>query len=152
MRFLIGMLLTFVLWGTSLAGMVSVAKETATLSSLPSESSSYVILHVPLYYPLEVLETRDSFHKVRDLSGKTGWIHKDAVNETKSVAVSVASANVRKGPGMSHEIDFRAKRGVAFKVLEHDSGWLEVLHESGSRGWVSQTVVWGSSNNSVGKD
>ncbi len=152
MRFLIGMILTFFLWGTSLAGMVSVAIETATLNSLPSESSAYVVLHVPLYYPFDVLETRDDFHKVRDFSGKTGWIHRGAVNETESVVVRATSVNVRKGPGMSHGVGFMAKRGVAFKVLSHNDGWLEVLHEEGRRGWVSQTTVWGFHDDRGTKD
>ncbi len=152
MRFLIGMILTFFLWGTSMAGMVSVAIETATLNSLPSQSSAYVVLHAPLYYPLEILETREGFQKVRDFSGRTGWIHKDPVNETESVVVRATSVNVRKGPGMSHEVGFKAKRGVAFKVLSRNSGWLEVLHEEGRRGWVSQTTVWGFHDDPETKD
>ena len=51
--------------------------------------------------------------------------------------------NLRKGPGLDHEIICKAEKGVAFKVIKKQEDWLEVLHESGKRGWIYKKLVWG---------
>lgn len=149
MRFIIGIILTISLWGTSYAGMVSVAKPTATLKDFPSESSLYANLYVPRYYPLDVIEAKDNYYKVMDYSGNIGWIHKDDVDETNSVVVKVSSANVRSGAGLENEVIFIANQGVAFKVLNANDNWLEVAHEKGKKGWIHKNIVWGYKLNPI---
>ena len=143
MRFFTAIIFTFFLWGTSYAEMVTVSADSATLRSLPSVEGSYAVLNVPLYYPLNLLETSNDFYRVADFLGRTGWIHKNEVTEEKGVVVKPYSINVRQGPGLNHEVIFMARQGVTFKVLKEQDGWLEVIHENGKKGWVSKRIVWG---------
>jgi len=143
MRYLIGTLLTLFLWGTAAAEIMSVVATRANIRSAPSLDASYVVLEVPRYYPLLVQGEKNEFHEVRDYEGRTGWIHKSLLDRTKAVVVEVDRANVRKGPGAGFPVVFHAYRGVTFKVLDEKNPWLEVLHESGQRGWVYKSLTWG---------
>lgn len=143
MRILTAIIFTFFLCGTSYAEMVIVATDSAKLSSSPSVAGSYAVLYVPLYYPLNLLETSNDFHRVADFLGRTGWIHKNEVTEERGVVVKSHSINVRQGPGLNHDVISMAQQGVTFKVLKEQDGWLEVIHESGKKGWVSKKIVWG---------
>jgi len=143
MKYLIGTFLTLFLWGTAAAEIMSVVASKANIRSAPSLASSYVILEVPRYYPLLVQGEKNEFYEVRDYEGKTGWISKSLIDKTKGVIVEVDRANVRKGPGAEFPVVFHAYRGVTFKVLAEKNPWLEVLHESGRRGWVYKPLTWG---------
>ncbi len=143
MRYIIGSLLIFLLWGTSSADIVSVSVKTTALRSYPSSSNTYDVLKVPQYYPLSILKKNKDFYNVSDFLGRTGWIHKDEVDETKSVVVKAGSINIRKGPNKSNEVIFIANKGVTFKVVGEQKSWLNVLHESGKKGWLFKEIVWG---------
>jgi len=143
MRYFLGIALTLLLCATADAEIMSVIVNKANIRSAPSLESSYVVLEAPLYYPLLVQGEKKGFYEVRDYEGKTGWIHKSLIDRTKGVVVEVDRVNVRKGPGKHFPIVFHAYRGVTFKVLSERNPWLEVLHESGQRGWVYKSLTWG---------
>jgi len=143
MRYLFGITLTLLLYTAASAEIMSVTVNKANIRSAPSLESSYVVLEAPLYYPLLVQGEKKGFYEVRDYEGRTGWIHMSLLDRTKGVVVEVARANVRKGPGAEFPIVFRAYKGVTFKVLGEKNPWLQVLHESGKKGWVYKSLTWG---------
>jgi len=143
MRFLVGAVLPFLLWGTCQAEIVTVTARTAEVLNSPSTTISQTILQAPRFYPLSVQGEKDGYYRVRDYEGRVGWINKSQVDNTKGVVVEVRRVNVRKGPGTNYPVVFKAFKGVAFQVLGERDGWLEVKHESGQRGWVSKPLTWG---------
>jgi SH3-like domain-containing protein len=143
MRFLVGAILPFLLWGICQAEIVTVTAPTAEVLNSPSPTISQTILQAPRFYPLSIQGEKDGYYRVRDYQGLTGWIKKSQVDNTMGVVVEVARVNVRKGPGTKHPVVFKAYRGVTFQVLDEQGGWLEVKHESGKRGWVSKPLTWG---------
>ncbi len=143
MRYLFSVILAFFLCSTASAEILSVVVNKANIRSAPSLASSYVVLEAPLYYPLIVQGKKHDFFEVRDYEGHTGWIHKSLLGRVKGVVVEVDRANVRKGPGAEFPIVFHAYRGVTFKVLSERNPWLEVLHESGQKGWIYKPLTWG---------
>lgn len=140
---LLGSLLILYSWSPALAEIVTVAVHTANLRSSPALTTSNVVLEAPRYYPLLIQKERGDFYEVSDYQGKTGWIQKDQVDRTKGVVVEVESADVRKGPGQGYPVIFRAYGGVSFKVLDESEGWLEIVHESGQKGWIFKPLTWG---------
>jgi len=133
----------FIFSGTCYAEMISITVETANIRSRPSTIGSYVLLRAPRYYPLSVKESSGDFLHVTDYEGNTGWVDKSLTSHEKGVVVDVNRANVRQGPGTNHSIVFRAYRGVSFKVLKEENGWLQVLHENGQQGWILKSLTWG---------
>ncbi|WP_291315229.1 SH3 domain-containing protein [Desulfuromonas sp.] len=143
MKYVLGFILSFFLWGTCQAEIVSVISETAELRSKPSPTNSYVVMQVPRYYPLSVQASRGDYYEVRDFQDHRGWIHKSMVDHSRSVVVEVDRMNVRKGPGTNYPVTFHAYQGVVFRVMGEKGLWLEVEHEDGERGWVSSSLTWG---------
>lgn len=143
MRYLLGALLPFLVWSTCQAEIVTVTGHSSEILSDPSSAFAQIVVEAPRFYPLSVQGEKDGYLRVRDYEGRVGWIKKSQVDNTKGVAVEVARVNVRRGPGTNHPIVFKAYKGVTFKVLDERNGWLEVMHESGKRGWVSKPLTWG---------
>lgn len=142
-RFLLVALIFALVSGVCHAAIVTVVEDSAELRNSPDSVDSYVVLEVPRFYPLSVQEERKGFYNVRDYKGRRGWVRKSQVSETKGVVVEVDSVNVRTGPGVGHPVAFKAGQGVTFRVLGEEDGWLQVVHESGQRGWVSKALTWG---------
>ena len=98
---------------------------------------------MPHYYPLYVLAAKGDYYRTQDFRKRVGWVEKSQVDTTRTAVVSAKEANVRKGPGTDHPVVFRAYAGVTFKVLAEKGNWLEVQHESGRKGWIFKSLVWG---------
>lgn len=143
MRFLLAIVLPLFMWGVSCAEIVSVDAYSANLRSSPSVNGSYVVLQLPQHYPLKIVDSTEEFYKVSDFLDRTGWIHKSIVSKSQGVVVVKKIVNMRKGPGTDQEIICKAEKGVAFKVMGEQEGWLDVLHDSGKRGWIYKNLVWG---------
>ncbi len=139
------LLIIFLLFNISLcqAEILSVTVHTASLWSQPGGQYAYETLKVPRHYPFSVIESSDGYLKVRDYKGQIGWIKVDQVGPEKAVVVETPSVNIRKGPGKTHPILFKASQGVTFKVLAEKEDWLKVRHENGDRGWVVKSSTWG---------
>lgn len=128
------------------AEMLSVTKPSADIVSVPTMEASYVILRVPRYYPLSFSgKTKNDFLHVEDFSGQSGWIHMSKVSDAATVVVTGNRVNIRRGPGINHPTIFKAKKGVAFAVIRQQGKWLEVIHETGRKGWIYKDLTWGGS-------
>jgi SH3-like domain-containing protein len=145
MKYLAAVLMSLMLSGLCQAKTMSINVETADVFSAPVESSSYVVLQVPRYYPLLSDAQENGFSQVSDFLGRTGWVRTVQVNATPSVVIAVKMANVREKPGTNHRIVFKASKGVAFKIIDENKDWFSVVHENGKRGWIAKSLTWGAS-------
>ena len=141
--FSVVLVLTFVLAGNSFGQILCVKNKTANLRSSPSLTGSIVILQVPRHYPLDIQGENGDFLYVRDFQGRDGWVAKSVVHPEAGIIVNVRIVNVRSGPGKDHEVLFKARRGVTFRVLQNQLNWLYVEHETGKKGWIYKDLVWG---------
>lgn len=126
------------------ADILSVKDNSAEIRDSSNPYIAQVILVVPQNYPLTVVQEDGDYYKISDYMGRQGWINKASIESGRTVVVKVDSGNLRNGPGMKHDVMFRADRGVAFKVLEQKDDWLKVEHESRRIGWISRSLVWGN--------
>lgn len=58
------------------------------------------------------------------------------------LAVSAPVANIRSGPGTSHNILFTVEKGIPFKVLKSEGSWIYIEHSDGDKGWIHKALVW----------
>lgn len=99
-------------------------------------------------FPVEIIESKGDWLKVKDFEDDTGWMHKSLlVNRPRTIVKANRNndenINIRKGPGSDTKIVGKAYYGVVFRILSHQSGWVEVRHESGLKGWISSHLLWG---------
>ncbi len=133
--------------GISRAEMVSIKGEKVHLREGPG--TNYAILwEFDQGFPLKVIQKKGSWIKVQDFEKDSGWIHESLIHNSPHVVVKAnrhnnKQINIRKKPSLSSEIIAQAKYGVVFKTLKRQSGWCYVEHESGLKGWIKNSLLWG---------
>lgn len=129
------------------AEMLSVKNDGVNLRTGPGTKYS-VKWEYGSGFPVKIIERKGEWLKVKDFEDDTGWLHKSVLTNSLQTIVkanknSEEKINIRRGPGSNNKIVGKAYYGVVFKVLSHQSGWVEVSHDSGLTGWVSSNFLWG---------
>ncbi|HSE94765.1 MAG TPA: SH3 domain-containing protein [Methylomirabilota bacterium] len=125
------------------ADFVRVKVEAANVRNGPGTENDRV-LQANENEPLQVISRRDTWLKVRTYDGHQGWIFEALTDDKPAVVVTGTTVNMRAGPGTDHEVTYTTERGTCFLVLGHRGAWLDVRHESGDRGWIHGSLVWGN--------
>ena len=122
-----------------------VISSKANLRSGPS-SKNKITWVAPKYTPLLEIKKKGSWYNVKDQDGQKHWVFGNNVSKrTKCVAVKVASANLRTGPGARNKLGDirRVDRYTPFKRIDiADNGWYQVEAIWGGRYWISDKLVW----------
>jgi SH3-like domain-containing protein len=122
--------------------MVSVSGKEVNLRAGPgTQHDAHWI--VSRGYPLQVVERRGNWLKVRDFENDEGWIYRPLTGRTPHLIVKVKIANMRSEPTTRSRIVAKLVYGEVLKTLKHDKGWVRVQREGGLRGWVARRLLWG---------
>ncbi len=129
------------------AEMLSIKGDKVNLRKGPGKTYG-IISEYDSGFPVEILERKGNWVKIKDFEEDIGWIEKSFLINSLQTIVKAnrnkdESINIRKEPGSDSPIVGKAYYGVVFKVLRIQSGWVEVRHESGLTGWVSSNLLWG---------
>lgn len=95
--------------------------------------------------PLEVVVVTDGWVRVRDHSGRLGWIEASALGGARRVMVRTDIGMARLQPRADADVAFRAARGVLLETGSEAGapGWIQVQHPNGLAGWLPVSEVWG---------
>jgi SH3-like domain-containing protein len=55
--------------------------------------------------------------------------------------VDVTTANIRSGPGTSHEILWKVERYHPIEVIKSSGGWYQFRDYEGDRGWIYKDLI-----------
>lgn len=129
------------------AEMLSIAGDKVNLRSGPGKKYS-VKWEYGSGFPVEVIERKNNWVKIRDFEKDTGWVHESLLTNEPHMIVKANKntdkrVNIRNGPGSENKIVGKAHYGVVFKTIEHQEKWIKVRHESGLSGWISSGFLWG---------
>lgn len=137
-----GFILVFIASTLAHAQMVSVARPKINMREGPGRN--YTILwELGEGYPLQVIDRRGTWLKVRDFENDSGWVLGKLVNKKPRMIVKKKQINIRSGPGVTHKIVGKASYGEVLSTMKHGKGWVRVKHDSGVVGWVRKDLVWG---------
>lgn len=98
--------------------------------------------------PVEVVQEFDTWRKVKDKDGETGWIHQSLLSGARSVIVLSSDAekpepvDMRRGAGAEFRLVALAEPGVIGVVRKCDKGWCQI-DAKGFRGWIDRRFLWG---------
>ncbi len=129
------------------AEMLSISGDSVNLRSGPG-TDFRILWEYGEGFPVEILEKKKDWVKVRDFEDDMGWVHKSLLIDNPHMIVKAnrnknAIINIRQGPSTEEQIVGKARYGVVFETVQQRSGWIEVKHESGLTGWVSSVLLWG---------
>ena len=142
LRYFVILTVLLILVGVAAASdRMAVKVDTANIRAQPDQQSD-TLWQVEKYYPLLILEKKESWYRFKDFEGDVGWIHGSLVDDTPTVIVKVERANIRADAGTQYDLVFDAQKGTPFKVLEKKGRWLKVQHADGDVGWIFNALVW----------
>jgi SH3-like domain-containing protein len=129
--------------GLASAEILSVKSSTASFRDAPHQASK-VKFTADQFYPVEVVERKAGWTKVKDFEGDTAWVADKLLGKQGTIVVTADRANVRSKPSTSGEVLFKVERGEVFKIEERgDGGWLKVVDARGDGGWLRGDMTWG---------
>jgi SH3-like domain-containing protein len=131
----------FFVGGAAASNRMAVKADTANIRAKPDLQSD-TLWQVEKYYPLLILEKKESWYRFKDFEGDVGWIHDSLVDDTPTVIVKVDRANLRADAGTQYDLVFDAQKWTPFKVLEKKGRWIKVQHADGDVGWIFNALVW----------
>jgi len=126
----------------SAQNMVSVDRNTVNLRA-SANTSATILFELGKGYPLEVTNRKGRWLQVRDFENDKGWIYRPLVGKKAHLVVKATIANVRSAPSTNSRILGKVQYGELLRTLEHRNKWVRVQRESGSKGWVSRSLLWG---------
>jgi SH3-like domain-containing protein len=64
-----------------------------------------------------------------------------ATANAERLAVSASVANIRSGPGTSHNVLWKVQKYFPIRVIEKSGKWVHFEDFEGDRGWVHESLV-----------
>ncbi|MEF7617570.1 SH3 domain-containing protein [Aquincola sp. MAHUQ-54] len=121
--------------------MVSVAKQVNMRSGAGTQHDALWLLEPG--YPLQVVDRRGAWLRVRDFENDRGWVYRPLTNKVRHHVVKSKAANIRQRPSTRAPILGRAVYGEVLKTVERREGWVKVRQSGGTQGWVANRLLWG---------
>jgi len=134
-----------ILLGPASAYMASIGKEDVNVRSAPSLKAK-VLFKIPFGYPVEVMQTKDSWVEIKDYEDDTGWVYQPLINrKVQTVLVLPDQVNIRQGPGLNYKVVDQVNHGSIYKFFEKKGQWVKIgfYLENKEIGWVRSDLVWG---------
>ncbi len=98
------------------------------------------------YMPLQELERKNSWIKVKDMDGDDHWVDATQVtNKYRCVAVKSSIAQLRVGAGPQYAapaLMMTADRYTPFKRVESEGPWVQVENDFGIQAWIHEKNLW----------
>lgn len=102
-----------------------------------------VLFTATRYFPVEILETKGEWVRIRDFEKEESWVAKRLLGDVHTVAIEVEKGNVRGGPSTQDEVVDRVEYGEVFRVVERKGRWLKIATPEETVGWVRDDLTWG---------
>jgi SH3-like domain-containing protein len=135
---ILGLLVSSNAW----AEMMSVRVNTANFRERPSTNAD-VLFTADKYYPVEVLDRKRGWAKVKDFEGEVAWVAERLLRRKPTVIVRVERANVRAAPRQSARVLFKGTWSESYPVREMKGPWVLIQTPDGEEGWIHRSIVWG---------
>ena len=93
--------------------------------------------------PVEVVAEFDTWRRIRDWQGATGWVHQSMLTGQRSMVVVAKEAMLLRTPEPSAAPLARLEMAVQGEVLGCSGAWCRVEVRD-LRGWIERKSIWGT--------
>ena len=112
------------------ADFLTVTTDKATIKTGPGKNNP-TSMELFQGYPLKVIKKDGEWYQVTDFEGDTGFIHQGSVKKGDTVIVTSEKS-----------VNMRAETDTKASVVADVGQWTQVRHNSGTTGWIFNTLVW----------
>ncbi len=99
--------------------------------------------------PVEIIQEYDNWRRVRDSDGAEGWINQSLLSGKRTGIVAPwqrgkdVTVELRSDPDEAAALVARVEPGAVGTIRSCNGTWCEMNFE-GTRGWITQALVWGA--------
>lgn len=123
--------------------LVSVRNPSVNLRAGPGTESN-VQWKLTQGYPLQVLESRGNWLRVRDFEGDEGWVARSVTSDARHHVVKASVLNLRAGPGTQHPVVAKAAYGDVLRTARRQGDWVQLQDpKGGGTVWAASELLWG---------
>jgi SH3-like domain-containing protein len=133
------------------AEILAVKTESANFRSAPSDKAA-VVYSADKFYPVEVIERKSGWAKVKDFEGDTAWVAERVLGKLETVVIDTPSANIREKAKADSDVLFKVAHGEVFKVEDRKDNWLKIKDAHGDGGWIRIDKTWGQGDEKKNED
>lgn len=121
----------------------SIASGQAMMRTGPGRNYPGIWLYVRRDLPVRVLEIYQSWRKVEDPDGTTGWMLVNLLSDTRTAIVRGEDpASMHERPDAQTPVRFRAQPGVVGRISDCEEGWCR-FNAGGRDGFIRIDRIWG---------
>ena len=120
----------------------SIAVDEARMRKGPSPDVPVIWEYRRRDLPVRVVARYESWRKVEDPDGTTGWMAARLLSRTRTAIVTGETAVMREEGRANAPVLFRAEAGVVGRITDCGDGWC-LFDVRGKRGWISTAAIWG---------
>lgn len=120
----------------------SIAVDEARMRKGPSPDVPVVWEYRRRDLPVRVVARYETWRKVEDPGGTTGWMAARLLSRTRTAIVTSDAAAMREAAQPGAAVMFRAEAGVVGRITDCGNGWC-LFDVRGKRGWIATADIWG---------
>ena len=137
-----GLAFSFATAAQAQTNFVSIAGNQVNVRAEPSTKAE-VSWELTKGYPMQIIQTKGSWVRVKDFEGTLGWVHKPLTSKRAHHIVKAPKANMRRGPGTQYKQVGSLAQYDLFQTLDKENGWVKGKTSEGQVGWISKKLLWG---------
>jgi SH3-like domain-containing protein len=127
----------------SAAHYASLRSDKVFLREGPTYQHRVLFLYKRKDYPVQIIAAYESWRRVRDVDGTTGWISQTMLSDARTVLVTgKGHAAIRAQPYATASLRAWADPGVVAKLRACKPQFCEITAD-GTRGWIDKNRIWG---------
>ena len=92
--------------------------------------------------PLKVIAEFDTWRKVTDHEGTTGWMHVGTLSIKRMALVRDTTSKIHSNAEDNAQVLAVAERGVLLEIEQCQPEWCRVAGKN-IRGWIPRNAIWG---------
>ena len=121
----------------------SIASGRAMMRAGPGRNFPGTWLYVRADLPVRVVDVHESWRKIEDPDGTTGWMLVNLLSDTRTAIVRGTEPQpMHERPDAASPVRFRAEPGVVGRISRCGGGWCR-LDVRGRNGFIRIEHVWG---------
>ncbi len=131
---------------------VSLSADEVNLRTGPNTKYPIKWILVKEGMPVEIIREFDDWREIRDMSGETGWVHKNLLSGMRMIIVTGQEPIViYKKPDTATRPVVKLEPGVQAQILKCQKSWCRIA-VAGYKGWLNRSQIWGVYPNEIIKD
>ncbi|MDQ4086442.1 MAG: SH3 domain-containing protein [Pseudomonadota bacterium] len=121
----------------------SIASGEAMMRAGPGQNYPGIWLYVRRDLPVRVIEVYQSWRKIEDPDGTSGWMLVNLLSDTRTAIVRGNGPRpMHERPDAAAPVRFRAEPGVVGRISQCANGWCR-LDVGGRAGFIRSEDIWG---------